>query len=86
MLTFYKNWLVYLLRGLLYNPVLLKSQGLNQDYTLTVGSDFFHDCSSDASVGEAYPTAPLLFSSGRSCPWCGEWVRNGYCYNCHTKI
>lgn len=42
--------------------VLSKSQGLNRESYLTVGSVLIHDCSSDASVGEAYPTAPLLFS------------------------
>ena len=39
MLTFYKNRLVSLLRGLLYHLVLYKSQGLNRDLILTVGSD-----------------------------------------------
>ena len=61
MLTFYKNRLVFLLRGLLYHLVLYKSQGLRSDCVMTVGSDPFKTCSSDASVGEAYPTAPLLF-------------------------
>jgi hypothetical protein len=61
MLTFYKKQLAYLLRGLLYNLVPLKSQGLNSDSVMTVGSDPFQSCSSDASVGEASLTAPLLF-------------------------
>lgn len=61
MLTFYKNWLAYLLRGLLYNLVPLKSQGLNSDCVKTVGSDPFQNCSSDAPVGGASLTAPLLF-------------------------
>ena len=56
MLTFYKKSLVYLLRGLLYHPVLL-----NRDYEMTVGSDLFYDCNSDAAVGAASPIAPLLF-------------------------
>ena len=61
MLTFYKKSLVYLLKGLLYHPVLLKSQGLNRDYEMTVGSNLFYDCNSDAAVGAASPIAPLLF-------------------------
>jgi hypothetical protein len=61
MLTFYKEMLGYLLRGMLYYPVPLKSQGLDSDCVTTVGSEPFKNCSSDASVGEAYPTAPLLF-------------------------
>ena len=61
MLTFYKNRLVFLLRGSLYHLVLYKSQGLNSDCVMTVGSDLFQNCSSEASVGEASLTAPLLF-------------------------
>ena len=42
--------------------VHFKSQGLKRGAMLTVGSAFpAYARSSDASVGEAYPTAPLLF-------------------------
>jgi hypothetical protein len=45
-----------------YLSVPLKSQGLKRNDILIVGSVFpVYACSSDASVGEAYPTAPLLF-------------------------